>query len=66
MRKKIFCLLAIVIFLVQGEAKAYTFTTDFNRGFYWQSFPVSFSKFVTSQSDGDVLASLVSLAEGTW
>jgi hypothetical protein len=48
------------------SARPYTFTEDFNRGFYWAAFPFSMTSFVTNPSDGPVLAEAVANAESAW
>ena len=45
---------------------AWSFTEDFNRGYYWRSFPFSFEKFVTNSSDGPLLAQLTEQAQQEW
>lgn len=57
-------LLALITF--SREATAYQFTSDFNRGFYWGTFPFGLSSFVVAPSDGPLLASLVDQAEDAW
>jgi len=45
---------------------AYTFTSDFTKGFYWQSFPIKMAKFVTDPNDGSLLEQLTNSAVAEW
>ncbi len=54
------------LFLGISSAFAYDFTEDFENGFYWETFPISFQKFVDSSAEGEVLNQLVSAAENEW
>jgi hypothetical protein len=58
-------LLLMAIFL-STDAGAYAFTQDFNKGFYWQSFPIKMSKFVTDANDGAMLEQLTNQAVSDW
>lgn len=53
-------------FLILLDANAYSFTEDFDRGIYWQKFPIKVNKFVADQSDGPLLSNLVANAENQW
>lgn len=57
----VFFLLALPAF-----AHAYSFTSDFTKGFYWQSFPIKMSKFVTDPKDGALLEQLTNQAVADW
>jgi hypothetical protein len=48
------------------ELFAYSFTTDFNQGFYWASLPIKMSKFAVDASEGQLLSNLVDQAENEW
>ncbi len=60
----------IVVFLLHFtlafSANAYTFTDDFDRGFYWASYPITMNKFVLKSEDGVVLSSIVDECESEW
>lgn len=58
-------LLLMAIFL-SPEVQAYSFTSDFNKGYYWQSFPIKMSKFVTDSADGPMLEQLTNNAVSEW
>lgn len=45
---------------------AWAFTEDFKQGFYWGSLPISFGKFVSSPSDGELLSRLTDEAQQEW
>ncbi len=45
---------------------AYSFTSDFTKGFYWQSFPIKMAKFVTDPADGALLEQLTNSAVYEW
>jgi hypothetical protein len=44
----------------------YAFTSDFNKGFYWKSFPVHMQRFATNSYDGSNLQNLVDQATSDW
>ncbi len=54
------------IILGSSSVHAYDFTDDFENGFYWESFPIAFQKFVDSAAEGEVLNQLISTAENEW
>lgn len=58
--------LLLMAILLSSEVQAYTFTSDFTKGFYWQSFPVKMNKFVTNESDGALLEELTNQAVQDW
>lgn len=58
--------LLLMAILLSSKAQAYTFTSDFNKGFYWQSFPIKMSKFVTDSNDGPLLEQLTNQAAQEW
>lgn len=58
-------LFLMAIFL-SSNASAYSFTSDFNKGFYWPSFPIKMQKFVTDPNDGDLLEKLTNEAMSEW
>lgn len=45
---------------------SYAFTSDFNKGFYWQSFPVPMKRFVTNANDATLLQTLADEAVVKW
>ncbi len=48
------------------NAQAYSFTDDFNKGFYWQSLPVKMEKFVTDPADAGLLEQLTNESVLEW
>lgn len=58
-------LLFMAIFL-SFKVQAYTFTQDFMKGFYWQSFPIQMNKFATDPNDGAMLEELTNQAVQNW
>jgi hypothetical protein len=52
--------------LLSPKAHGYTFTQDFQKGYYWQSFPIKMSKFVTDPNDGALLEQLTNKAVAQW
>jgi hypothetical protein len=64
--KKFFFKLVVLIFVIIPCAHAYTFTVDFNNGFYWASLPIGINKFVTNPADGPELAQHVANSENAW
>jgi hypothetical protein len=58
--------LLLMAILLSTKAHSYAFTVDFNKGFYWHSFPIQMSKFVADASDGDLLEQLTNQAEQDW
>ena len=62
-------LLLMAIFLVTvfcTNLHAYTFTSDFKKGFYWGSFPIKMNKFAAIQSDSALLERLANEAVAEW
>jgi len=58
---------SFIIFLMSSlKAFSYQFTTDFNQGIYWKTFPIVMKKFVVEISDGALLTKIVSEAEVEW
>ncbi len=55
----------MAIFLSQ-ESHAYSLTQDFQKGYYWQSFPIKMSKFITDPNDGALLEQLTNQAVSDW
>lgn len=45
---------------------AWAFTEDFKQGFYWGSLPISFAKFATNSSEGELLSRLTNEAQQEW
>ena len=66
MRKNLILLSLLTCLIVPKLANAYSFTTDFSMGFYWQSFPIGMTMFTTDVSDGVVLANAVLDAQEQW
>ena len=58
------CLL--IALLYAGEVYAYNFTDDFQKGFYWSTFPIGMEKLVVDPSEGSLLQQLVDEAEQQW
>lgn len=58
--------LLLMAFFLSSEANAYNFTADFTKGFYWQSFPIKMSKFVTDANDGPLIEQLTNQAVADW
>lgn len=58
--------LLLMAILLSSEVQAYAFTSDFTKGFYWQSFPIKMNKFVTDSNDGALLESLTNQAVSDW
>lgn len=54
------------LLITPSKGFAWSFTEDFNAGYYWKSLPVSFGKFVTNPSDGALLAQLTDQAQQEW
>lgn len=46
--------------------EAYSFTSDYQKGFYWKVFPVSMKRFATNSSDAANLQSLADQAVEEW
>ncbi len=63
----LFMLMAFFVLAVMpASSHAYNFTSDFNKGFYWQSFPIQMAKFVTNPNDGVLLEQLTNQAVAEW
>jgi len=45
---------------------AYSFTEDFNQGFYWRSFPIEMDRFVTEEKDFSLMEQLSIAAKQAW
>ena len=45
---------------------AYSFTSDFKKGFYWGSFPIKMNKFAAIESDSELLEKLANEAVAEW
>ncbi len=58
--------LSLMAIFFSGEVKAYSFTIDYNKGFYWRSFPVQLKRFSTVNSDNVYLQNLVDESENEW
>lgn len=58
--------LLLMAILLSSESQAYSFTADFAKGFYWQSFPIKMSKFITDTNDGAMLEQLTNQAVLDW
>lgn len=62
-------LILMAIFFIFGGANtthAFTFTSDFNNGFYWRVFPIKMAKFVTDPGDSRLLEELTNQAVQEW
>jgi predicted Zn-dependent protease with MMP-like domain len=53
------------LILTTNSASAYTFTSDFQKGFYWRAFPIKMKKFAAA-SDSTVLNQLVDETVAEW
>jgi hypothetical protein len=65
----IFPLSLMAIFLAMiliSKAEAYSFTSDFKKGFHWASFPIKMNKFAAVQSDSAMLENLANSAVAEW
>jgi hypothetical protein len=61
------CRWAVLLFiLLVRPVWSFSFTEDFNKGFYWASFPLATKNHVTVESDGPELAALVEQAKQAW
>ena len=58
--------LILMAILFSSESFGYVFTPDFQKGFYWHSFPIKMNKFVTNSTDGALLESLANEAFSEW
>lgn len=58
--------LLLMAFFLSSKAHAYSFTSDFTKGFYWQNFPIKMAKFVTDPNDGALLEQLTNQAIAEW
>jgi len=45
---------------------SYSFTEDFNKGFYWSSFPINIETVVNNEEEGDVLFNIFTDAKDQW
>lgn len=55
----------LLFFITSKQAYGYAFTSDFNKGFYWRSFPINMSKFA-APSDSANLERLVTESVEEW
>ncbi len=62
--KKIIMTMCLLVSI--GSVNAYVFTTDFQSGFYWKTFPVGMNRFVADSSDGPLLEEVTRAAEEAW
>ncbi len=58
--------LLFMAIILSSQVYAFTFTSDFSKGFYWQSLPIKMNNFVTDAKDGVLLDELTSEAEQEW
>ena len=63
--KNQFVVLAISL-LVNTKVSAYSFTQDFNRGFYWGSFPIKMGRFISTGEDAALLEQLTNESVSEW
>ena len=54
------------LLMISNQLHAYSFTADFNKGFYWQAFPIKMKKFAVIASDATNLENLVNEAVAEW
>lgn len=57
-------LMAILLFT--SKVYAYAFTSDYNKGFYWKTFPVTMKRFATNTTDANLLQTLADEAVLEW
>lgn len=58
--------LLLMAIVLSSQVYAFTFTSDFSKGFYWQVFPIKMNKFSTDPKDGPLLEELTQQAEQDW
>ena len=58
--------LSLMAIFFSTNTYGYTFTQDFNKGFYWRAFPIAMKKFASNATDGALLESLASEAFNEW
>lgn len=58
--------LSLMAILFSAKLNAYTFTSDFQKGYYWKSFPISLNRFVTTDTDTSNLQTLADQAVSEW
>jgi len=58
--------LSLMAIFFSVEVKAYSFTVDYNKGFYWKAFPVQMKRFSTVGSDNLFLKNLVDESVYEW
>lgn len=58
--------LSLMAILFSSKVHAYAFTSDYNKGFYWKSFPITMKRFVTDSSDASNLQTLTDQAVQEW
>lgn len=49
-----------------SKVGAYSFTEDFNQGFYWESLPINLEIIVKTEEEGKQLAEIVEKSEQEW
>lgn len=57
--------IVLMVFFI-SEVEAFQFTSDFNAGIYWPSFPIGMEKYAADSNEGTLLSSLLSRAESEW
>ena len=55
-----------VSIMLANSASAYSFTSDFNKGYYWKAFPIKMKKFAAVESDSALLDKLTDEAVAEW
>jgi len=58
--------LSLMAFLFSLGVQAYNFTADFNKGFYWNSLPVTMKPFASNNYDANNLNQFVALSVQAW
>ena len=58
--------LLLTAILFPFNVQAFALTQDFQKGYYWQSFPIQMNKFVTDPNDGPLLEKLTNEAVSDW
>ena len=58
--------LSLMAIFFTSRVYAYAFTQDFSKGIYWQSFPITMNRFVSSASDANLLQTLADESVAEW
>jgi len=58
--------LSLMAILFSLNLEAYSFTSDYQKGFYWRAFPVAIKRFATNTTDANFLQTLADQAVEEW